>query len=109
MLQPRTVKAGIPMFSGKFPAHVCLVVMLVFGASGCHSTRRAEAPAGPQFRVLTFNVNWGGPGADQAAEIIRKSGADIVCLQETTPEWEQFLRQTLGRDYPFAQFRNSAG
>jgi endonuclease/exonuclease/phosphatase family metal-dependent hydrolase len=57
--------------------------------------------------VLTYNVNWGGPGADLAADVIRRSGADIVCLQETTPEWERFLRDALRREYPFAEFRYS--
>ncbi len=74
---------------------------------GCRSTRAPEAPAGPHVRILTYNVNWGGPRPDQAAEIIRQSQADIVCLQETTPQWEQFLRQALAAEYSFAAFRNS--
>jgi endonuclease/exonuclease/phosphatase family metal-dependent hydrolase len=52
-------------------------------------------------------VNWGGARADLAAEIIRRSRAEIICLQETTPQWEQYLRQTLGSDYRFAEFRDS--
>jgi len=42
-----------------------------------------------------------------AGEKIRQSGADIVCLQETTPQWEEYLRQALGREYPLAEFRES--
>lgn len=67
----------------------------------------AELPTAPHFRVLTYNVNWGGARPDLAVEIIRRSRAEIVCLQETTPQWEQYLRQELGRDYRFAEFRNS--
>jgi endonuclease/exonuclease/phosphatase (EEP) superfamily protein YafD len=74
---------------------------------GCHSTRRAEPPPAAHFSVLTYNVNWGGPGADQAAEIIRQTGAEIVCLQETSPQWEQFLRGKLRQEYSFAEFRDS--
>jgi endonuclease/exonuclease/phosphatase family metal-dependent hydrolase len=84
-----------------------LVVLLLALLTGCHSVRQAEAPAGPHFRLLTYNVNWGRPRPELAAEIIQQSGADIVCLQETTPQWEQFLRSALSNDYPFAQFRNS--
>jgi endonuclease/exonuclease/phosphatase family metal-dependent hydrolase len=73
----------------------------------CHTTRTAQVPAGPQLRVLTYNVNWGGPRPDLAAQSFRESGADIVCLQETTPQWEQYLRQALGQEYRFAQFKNS--
>jgi len=75
--------------------------------TGCHSTRQAEAPVGPHFRVLTYNVNWGAPQPELAARIIQESGADIVCLQETTPQWELFLRQALKDDYSFAEFRSS--
>lgn len=82
---------------------------LLFATSGCHSTRPAEAPAGPHFRILTYNINWGGPRPDLAAEIIRRSGAEIVCLQETSPEWEQSLRAALAADYPFMEFRESKG
>lgn len=41
--------------------------------------------------------------------IIRESRADIICLQETTPHWENFLRAALRREYPFAEFRDSKG
>ena len=75
--------------------------------TGCHSVRPAEMATGPHFTVLTYNVNWGGPRPDLAADIIKKSGADIVCLQETTPEWAQYLRQALGEQYSFTEFRNS--
>jgi endonuclease/exonuclease/phosphatase family metal-dependent hydrolase len=82
-------------------------VLVVGLLCGCRSTRTPEQPTGPHIRVLTYNVNWGGTRPDLAAEIIQRSGADIVCLQETTPQWEQYLRQALGAEYRFAQFRNS--
>jgi endonuclease/exonuclease/phosphatase family metal-dependent hydrolase len=81
----------------------------IFVLLGCHSIRKADVPTGPHFRVLTYNVNWGMPGADSAAQIIRKSGADIVCLQETTPQWEAYLHATLSREYPYMDFRDSRG
>jgi len=74
---------------------------------GCRTTRTATLPTAPHLRVLTYNVNWGGARPDLAAEIIQLSGAEIVCLQETTPQWEQHLRQALGREYRFMQFRDS--
>jgi endonuclease/exonuclease/phosphatase family metal-dependent hydrolase len=74
---------------------------------GCRATRTAQVPAAPHIRVLTYNVNWGGARLDLAADAIRGSGAEIVCLQETTPECEQYLRQALGGEYPFTECRNS--
>lgn len=82
-----------------------IALVLFLGLScGCRAPRVAEQPTSPHVRVLTYNVNWGGARADLAAEIIRRSGAEIVCLQETTPQWEQYLRQSLGNDYRFAEF-----
>ena len=84
-----------------------LALTLVVGAlCGCRATRVAQIPAGPHLRVLTYNVNWGGYRADLALQAIRDSDADIVCLQETTPQWEDYLRQSLPQ-YSFARFRNS--
>lgn len=85
--------------------------LLLLGlCGGCHSARMAEeAPRGPHFQMLTYNINWGQPRPDLAAEIIRGARADIVCLQETTPQWEKYLRAELGREYPHMVFRNSAG
>jgi endonuclease/exonuclease/phosphatase family metal-dependent hydrolase len=74
---------------------------------GCRATRNAHLPAGPHLHVLTYNVNWGGLRPDSAVAIIQRSGADIVCLQETNPQWEQYLRQALEAEYPFAEFRDS--
>jgi endonuclease/exonuclease/phosphatase family metal-dependent hydrolase len=85
-----------------------LIIPLLVGLlCGCRATRQAEAPTGAHLRVLTYNVNWGAPRPDLAAAIIRQSQPDIVCLQETTPDWERFLRATLGRDYSFVEFRES--
>jgi endonuclease/exonuclease/phosphatase family metal-dependent hydrolase len=83
------------------------MLLLTLAATGCHTARAPQAPNGPHLRVLTYNVNWGAPRPDLAVRIIREAGADVVCLQETTPQWEQFLRRELSRDYPFASFRNS--
>lgn len=84
-----------------------LLVLTLALATGCRSIRRPETPAGPHFRVLTYNLNWGGTRPDLAAKAISDSAADIVCLQETTPEWEQVLRRTLSKDYSFVEFRHS--
>src|SRR5256885_2684153 len=77
--------------------------------AGCHSVQPAAAPIGPHFRVLAYNINWGMPRADLAAEVIRKSGAEIVCLQQTTPQWEMQFRPALSREYPNMEFRESHG
>jgi endonuclease/exonuclease/phosphatase family metal-dependent hydrolase len=76
---------------------------------GCRSVRQPEALERADFKLLTYNVNWGGAGADEVARIIRESGAEIVCLQETTPEWKRILKRDVGREYSFLEFRESKG
>lgn len=87
---------------------ICVGAMAIL-LTACRATRQPEMPAGVHFSLLTYNVNWGGPAPDLAAEIIRQSGAEIVCLQETTPDWEHYLRATLSIDYPYMEFRESKG
>ena len=77
---------------------------------GCRSTRAPETVTpGVGLSLLTYNVNWGGVGADEVAAILKDSDADILCLQETTPAWEKYLRQQIGSRFKFAAFRDSAG
>jgi endonuclease/exonuclease/phosphatase family metal-dependent hydrolase len=55
---------------------------------------------------MTYNVNWGMTRPELAAQAILENQPDIVCLQETTPDWEGYLRQTLARHYPMMEFRH---
>ena len=83
----------------------CLVLLAFAG--GCHTPQQGRIPSGPHLSVLTYNLNWGAPKPELAAEVIRSSGAQIICLQETTQYWEQYLKQALAREYPYAEFRDS--
>jgi endonuclease/exonuclease/phosphatase (EEP) superfamily protein YafD len=60
----------------------------------------ADEPA-RSFRVATYNLNWGNRRGDEVLDAIGKSKADVVFLQETTPQSEQFLRQRLKRSYRY--------
>ena len=84
---------------------VCLIACFLL--VGCRSARQVEELSANSFRLVSYNVNWGGAGAEGVAKIIRESEAEIVCLQETTPDWEGFLRRSAGRDYPFEKFKES--
>ena len=64
---------------------------------------------GPNLRMMTYNVNFGGAAIDLAVAAIAEADADLVCLQETTPAWEQELRGALAGIYPRMEFRHSGG
>lgn len=85
-----------------------LAPLMLLLLCGCHTTRVTREPVGPHVRILTYNVNWGSPQPDLVAQAILQVNADIVCLQETTLQWEHYLRQILGDEYSFMTFRNSA-
>ena len=74
------------------------LILFAFMFIGCRSVRQFEPIQQSSFKVLSYNVNWDRAGADQVAEIIREAAAEIVRLQETTPEWERFLKRDLGAE-----------
>jgi endonuclease/exonuclease/phosphatase (EEP) superfamily protein YafD len=89
-----------------------LVCLLAIAALACAPAPRAPRlpPAGqPHVTVLTYNVNFGIPGEPGVLETIRRAGADLVLLQETTPEWEETLRAGLGAVYPWMEFHHDRG
>jgi endonuclease/exonuclease/phosphatase (EEP) superfamily protein YafD len=75
--------------------------------TGCQSARPPEIAVRPHFRLMSYNVNWGGPAPELAVAAIRREQPDVVCLQETNAEWERYLRGQLSKDYPHMAFRNS--
>jgi endonuclease/exonuclease/phosphatase (EEP) superfamily protein YafD len=52
-------------------------------------------------RIATYNLNWGNRQGDQIIDAIQTADADILCLQETTPPSERFLRKRLADRYPY--------
>jgi endonuclease/exonuclease/phosphatase (EEP) superfamily protein YafD len=89
-----------------------VVLVAAIAVSGCARapTRVAREPAGaPAIRVMTYNVNFGIPGDPPTIAAIASGHADVVFLQETTPEWEEALRAALGKDYPNVFFRHWSG
>ena len=108
---------------GRLAALACagLAAIAVCGALsvGGPPQRPAPAPATPPasvpatspatFKVATFNVLYENRDLKAVAETIRKSGADVVCLQETNEAAEKSLREQLGKTYPHATFKPGAG
>jgi len=83
------------------------MLLLPMIAGGCETVRAPRAHDRPGFRVLTYNVNHGLPQPDLACDALLKADADIVCLQETTREWERRLRERLSKRYPHMIFRET--
>ena len=82
-----------------------VVVALALLCSGCARIRKPTAPTGQHYRILTYNVNRGSD-PKEIAEVIRRAGADIVCLQETD-DVEADFKAALASEYPTMAFRDS--
>jgi len=83
------------------------LLVLVLAVCCGHGVRLHEQPDGPSTKVLTWNVNWGGPRPEAVVRALLEADADIVCLQETTPQWEAYLRPRLSELYPDIRFRHA--
>lgn len=62
-----------------------------------HSTMASNA----HLRVLHMNVLQPNTAYDEAIQQALESHADLVSVQEVSPEWAQVLRQGLQRRYPY--------
>lgn len=87
-----------------------VVLLALAGLSGCGAAGPvpAQEPVRPEplrLRVTTYNVFIGVRDVKATVAAIRAGRADVVCLQETTDEWERHLRRELRRDYPHIAFR----
>ena len=60
----------------------------------------AADASGQTIRVATYNLNWGNRRGDQVIDAITAANADVLCLQETTRQSEEFLKRRLADRYP---------
>lgn len=85
------------------------VVIVSHVLVGCESAPRLLNPSTPQdpprLRVMTYNVGYFA-APDKSAELIRNTGPDVVFLQESTQDWEQFVKEKMNDIYPYAEFHH---
>ncbi len=62
--------------------------------------RSGEAPEGPRYALLQMNLRWNAGDKAEALRRIAEADADIVTLQEMTPEWAA-LFAPLAERYPY--------
>ena len=54
--------------------------------------------------MATYNVNWGNSSYRELARTLKRSGAAVIALQESSPRLEQYLRVQLYRDFPYQHY-----
>jgi endonuclease/exonuclease/phosphatase family metal-dependent hydrolase len=70
---------------------------------------RQPSDGAPHFTVMSYNIELGAAGAAATLDGIGALDADIVCLQEVTPEAEASLRATYAVQYPHQLFQSKGG
>ena len=63
----------------------------------------------PHVTVMTYNVNFGIAKDAETTAVIGRANADLIVLQETTPEWEAVLRDRYAATWPFMTFHHCCG
>lgn len=88
-----------------------IIALLIAAALSCGPKRLAtELPAEePSLRVMTYNLNYGLAGDPSTLDAIGAADADIVFLQETTPQWEQVIRRQYAREFAHVEFVHCCG
>jgi endonuclease/exonuclease/phosphatase family metal-dependent hydrolase len=65
---------------------------------------RDPDPGVPHFVVQTYNIQDTSSGDAVTLEAVGAGNADVICLQEVTPIWEQALRTRYQDSYPYMLF-----
>ncbi len=84
-----------------------IVILLMFCVSGCNLKPLVVPEPASLFTVATYNILYLNKDLSHTADLIRNLDADLVCLQETNPESETYLRRDLTFEYPHMYFYRS--
>jgi endonuclease/exonuclease/phosphatase (EEP) superfamily protein YafD len=82
--------------------------LALFGGLFNFATPAAHA-AGPTLRAMTYNVEYRNRDVDAIVATLREADADVVGIQELTPELAATLAPALAADYPYQTFNPREG
>lgn len=68
---------------------------------------REPTPGVPHYEIQSYNVESGDHDDPATVEAIGKNHSDVICLQETTPEFELVLRQRYADEYPYQLYEHN--
>lgn len=92
-----------------FPLLLLVMLALTLSCAAKPLQPRQPRPQTPTLKVMTFNVNYGVAGDESTLLAMSQEDADVILLQETTPQWERAIRERLGQSYPHMLFRHCCG
>lgn len=86
-----------------FVIQLILLCFFVCSCSGGGHTPIAEH-RDPDFRLVTYNMNFGLSGDLECVLALDEAKADILMLQEITPGWKRSLKRTYSQKYPHQHY-----
>lgn len=95
----------------KFLFIICLLFLNSSFADDAVTFKNLESKPKNALRVVTYNLFWKngvckGHKFDITSYVIKKTNADIVLLQETTPSWKRCLNRSLSHIYPYKKYKH---
>jgi vancomycin resistance protein VanJ len=87
----------------------CLLLSFAVACGEPPLVPRPPSAGAPHFTVMSYNIELGAAGAAATLDAIGALDADIVCLQEVTPEAEDSIRASYAGQYPYQLFQSKGG
>ena len=84
------------------------IVTFVVGYGGSFMPRGDAAPSATGLRFMTYNLHAETLQLEPMLALIRESKADLVALQELSPEMAQAIEASLATDYPYRALHPSS-
>jgi endonuclease/exonuclease/phosphatase family metal-dependent hydrolase len=91
--------------------NIAVLVALALALTGCATqplTPRSASDNRAHYVVESYNVECGKHSDATIIDAVGAGDADIVFLQETTPEYEAVLRRRYSRRYPHQRYQHNA-
>lgn len=87
-----------------FGVSVCVAVI---GCGERPLEPRDPTPGVPHYVFQSYNVEAGDQGDPSTVSAVGAGDADVVCLQESTAEWEVVLRDRYSEQYPYQIYNHN--
>jgi len=85
-----------------FTSFICCAGLCVFLKYASNTAFHHPAQTSDEIiSVAHFNLSTAGEDFQAMVQQIRDTDADLISIQELTPNWSSLLEQSLGKDYPY--------
>jgi len=88
---------------------VCALLLQAVACGPAPLQPREPTPGKGHFKVVSYNVEKGKHDDESTVAAVGAAQAEILSLQEVTPEWMEVLAERYAERYPYMLFRDKGG